>query len=144
MWRHVCVLDCSIRIGCLSNPSKHYLVDRHNAKALFQLRPDMCIREGNDTRLVMDTKWKRLDSHADKYGLSQGDFYQLFAYGQKYLSGVGEMLLIYPKTAQFQHMLPPFHFDHQLTLWAVPFCLERDELLLSTDTQAHAFFSLSS
>jgi 5-methylcytosine-specific restriction enzyme subunit McrC len=77
-------------------------------------------------------------------GLSQSDFYQLFAYGQKYLSGVGDMLLIYPKTSQFQHILPPFHFDHQLTLWAVPFCLERDELLLSTDTHAHAFFSLSS
>jgi 5-methylcytosine-specific restriction enzyme subunit McrC len=85
-----------------------------------------------------------LESGADKYGLSQSDFYQLFAYGQKYLSGVGDMLLIYPKTSQFQHILPPFHFDHQLTLWAVPFCLERDELLLSTDTHAHAFFSLSS
>ena len=30
----------------------------------------------------------------DKYGLSQGDFYQLQAYGQSYLGGQGDVVLI--------------------------------------------------
>lgn len=124
--------------------SKHSLIAKHESKALFQLKPDMCIREGGNTRLVLDAKWKRLDVHADKYGLSQADFYQLFAYGKKYLSGgIGEMLLIYPKTGRFSQILPPFHFDHQhqLTVWVVPFCLETDELLLAGKTNAQPFFT---
>ncbi|MDQ5767994.1 McrC family protein [Thiothrix subterranea] len=121
--------------------SKHSLIDQHGTKALFQLKPDMCIREGKNTCLVLDAKWKRLDTNADKYGLSQADFYQLFAYGQKYLSGIGEMLLIYPKTEQFSQILSPFHFDQQLTVWVVPFCLETDALLLSGGkTNAQSFF----
>jgi len=32
-----------------------------------------------------------------KYGLAQGDFYQLQAYGQSYLNGTGDVVLIYPK-----------------------------------------------
>lgn len=118
----------------------HSLV-QHNDKALFQLKPDMCILQGRDTKLVLDAKWKRLENGTDKYGLSQADFYQLFAYGQKYLSGVGEMLLIYPKTSQFETMLAPFHFDDKLTVWAVPFCLERDELLCPDDMLPRFFLS---
>ena len=124
----------------LISQSTLYSLVRHEDKALFQLKPDMCIRHGQVTHLVLDAKWKRLDAKADKYGLSQSDFYQLFAYGHKYLSGVGNLLLIYPKTDTFFEALPPFHFDHQLTVWAVPFCLERDALLLPSNTQAHAFF----
>jgi 5-methylcytosine-specific restriction enzyme subunit McrC len=101
----------------------------------------MCIRQGRDTKLVLDAKWKRLESGADKYGLSQSDFYQLFSYGQKYLSGAGDMLLIYPKTVQFETILPPFHFDEKLTVWAVPFCLERDELLCPDDMVPRFFLS---
>jgi 5-methylcytosine-specific restriction enzyme subunit McrC len=118
----------------------HSLV-KHNDKAMFQLKPDMCIRQGRDTKLVLDAKWKRLESGADKYGLSQSDFYQLFSYGQKYLSGAGDMLLIYPKTVQFETILPPFHFDEKLTVWAVPFCLERDELLCPDDMVPRFFLS---
>lgn len=118
----------------------HSLV-QHNDKAMFQLKPDMCIRQDGDTKLVLDAKWKRLDSSADKYGLSQGDFYQLFAYGQKYLSGTGNMVLIYPKTPQFQTILPPFHFDAKLTVWAVPFCLELDKLLCSDELLPRFFLS---
>jgi 5-methylcytosine-specific restriction enzyme subunit McrC len=41
------------------------------------------------------SKWKRLDSNdkENKYGISQGDMYQLYAYGQKYLNGSGDMFL---------------------------------------------------
>jgi 5-methylcytosine-specific restriction endonuclease McrBC regulatory subunit McrC len=61
----------------------------------------------------------------DKYGISQDDFYQMFAYGQRYLNGSGEMMLIYPKTRDFYRTLPPFEFSKDLKLWAVAFDLEK-------------------
>jgi 5-methylcytosine-specific restriction enzyme subunit McrC len=50
--------------------------------------------------------------------------YQMFAYGQRHLNGVGEMLLIYPKSEYFSKALAVFQFSKDLQLWAVPFDLE--------------------
>ena len=98
---------------------------------MFRLEPDLLIEQGS-MRWVLDTKWKRLDSsdRDGKYGLSQADFYQLFAYGQRYLGGKGELALIYPAHRKFTRPLPPFDFGSGLHLHVVPFDLERDELLL--------------
>ncbi|GAO96694.1 hypothetical protein PSA5_28270 [Pseudomonas syringae pv. actinidiae] len=82
--------------------SSEYLCT-HEGKKAFQLRPDLMITQG-EKRWVLDTKWKRFDSElgSKNYGLSQADFYQLFAYGQKYLGGQGDLVLIYPKRGAFQ------------------------------------------
>ncbi|EPM79573.1 hypothetical protein A3SO_05850 [Pseudomonas syringae pv. actinidiae ICMP 19072] len=71
--------------------SSEYLCT-HEGKKAFQLRPDLMITQG-EKRWVLDTKWKRFDSElgSKNYGLSQADFYQLFAYGQKYLGGQGDL-----------------------------------------------------
>ncbi|MFL1501208.1 MULTISPECIES: McrC family protein [unclassified Pseudomonas] len=97
----------------------------HNEEGMFQLKPDMLIAL-KDRRWVLDTKWKRLDHSTSKYGLSQSDFYQLLAYGQRYLKDQqqGEMLLIYPCKASFNQPLPEFRFSSDLRLWVVPFDLE--------------------
>ena len=62
------------------------------------------LRHHEHTR-VLDTKWKRIDQSLnnarEKFGLSQADFYQLLAYGERYMRGVGEMLLVYPMTRTF-------------------------------------------
>lgn len=91
----------------------------------FTLKPDLVVRisGSTDNTMVMDTKWKMIypdrDGHA---GLEQSDFYQLFAYGHKYLQGHGEMFLIYPFHDEFSHPLPRhFAFSDTLTLWVVPF-----------------------
>lgn len=100
----------------------------HQNKNMFQLRPDLLIKYYQETILVLDTKWKRL-STADtefKYGLSQSDFYQMFAYGHNYLLGNGDMLLIYPKTNNFPFTLPVFEFSPNLRLWVTPFDLDND------------------
>jgi 5-methylcytosine-specific restriction enzyme subunit McrC len=100
---------------------------RHREQNWFQLRPDFLI-EHNGERIVADAKWKILDSSEDntdhKYGLSQADFYQLFAYGQKFQGGAGAMYLFFPKTARFAEPLPPFYFNENLQLHVVPFDLE--------------------
>lgn len=59
-----------------------------------------------------------------KYGIAQSDFYQLFAYGHKYLEASQlhkELVMIYPKTTTFSAPLPPFSFAPGMTLWVLPF-----------------------
>jgi 5-methylcytosine-specific restriction enzyme subunit McrC len=104
--------------------ASHYLCEQAGGQ-MFRLQPDLIVQHGA-RRWVLDSKWKRLNAsnRADKYGLSQADFYQLFAYGQKYLAGQGEMVLIYPLHRTFDKALPVFDFGGGLTLWALPFDLD--------------------
>ncbi|MFM0247112.1 5-methylcytosine restriction system specificity protein McrC [Paraburkholderia sediminicola] len=98
---------------------------------------------------MLDTKWKLLDAFkangSDKYGLSQGDFYQLQAYGQSYLNGQGDVVLIYPRTATFAQPLPVFEFSKidGLRLWVLPFCLRSRRLLLPEEGGCWACFDRS-
>lgn len=89
----------------------------------FLLKPDFLVTGGQT--LVLDAKWKLLDHRLNdsmkKYGMSQSDLYQMFAYGQKYLQGKGNMMLIYPQHPFFDTPLPVFRFDEHLSLWCVPF-----------------------
>jgi 5-methylcytosine-specific restriction enzyme subunit McrC len=104
----------------------------HGDENWFLLKPDFLIRD-SETRWVLDTKWKRLDTSlgnpSEKYGLSQSDFYQLFAYGHRYLPAAGKMMLIFPMTAKFSEPLPVFNYSQALRLWVVPFNLETGELV---------------
>ena len=112
----------------------HHLV-RHQGADWFRLKPDLLVRDAAGERLVLDTKWKLIDSRksngTDKYGLAQSDFYQLQAYGQSYLEAKGDVVLVYPMTEVFERALPVFDFPHasKLRLWVVPFCLKTRRLL---------------
>lgn len=104
----------------------------HRGAPWFNLQPDLMLERAG-RRLTMDTKWKLLDRNRDdaasKYGLSQSDFYQLFAYGHKYQSGRGDLLLIYPSTQRFETALPEFRMMDDMRLWVVPFCLWQERLI---------------
>lgn len=112
---------------------------RHLDRHWFRLKPDLLIRDAGRDALVLDTKWKLLDglkaNGSDKYGLSQGDFYQLQAYGLSYLNGQGDVVLIYPKTSAFDRPLPVFEFQKSegLRLWVLPFCLTSRRLAVPHD-----------
>lgn len=102
---------------------------KHSGGNMFQLQPDLVIMNNKFMCAVLDTKWKLLSmDRKDKYGLSQSDFYQLFAYGHKYLYGKGDMMLIYPKTAAFSNPLPVFEYGNELKLWVVPFDLDSEQI----------------
>lgn len=107
--------------------SSKYLC-RHLDENWFLLKPDFLVQRGM-TKWVLDTKWKRLDASLansrDKYGLNQADFYQLFAYGQHYLDGKGDLFLVFPMTTKFKKALPMFRLADDLRLWVIPFDLER-------------------
>jgi 5-methylcytosine-specific restriction enzyme subunit McrC len=99
----------------------------HEASNIFRLEPDFMIRWGQQ-KWVLDTKWKVINQSDRRanYGLQQGDFYQLFAYGHKYLADqeLAELIMIYPKQINFVNALPGFKFSEGLRLWVMPFDLE--------------------
>lgn len=117
---------------------RHAPVSANGAEAnYFALIPDFLVRAGErgDFQLILDTKWKRLDTRAAEvgpdqplYGMAQSDLYQMFAYGQKYLAGQGDLVLIYPRCSTFQAPLPVLRLGEHLRLWVVPFDLESDTL----------------
>lgn len=100
---------------------------QHQDQDIFQLKPDLLLHH-DAKRWVLDVKWKRLDSsdRDSNYGISQGDLYQLFAYGHKYLhdQDEGHLVLIYPSWGKLKTPLAPFHFDKRLRLWVLPFELD--------------------
>lgn len=119
----------SADVHLTTQASSEYLCG-HEGGRMFRLEPDFLVTRA-EQHWILDTKWKRLDSSAknEKYGLAQSDFYQLFAYGQKYLKGQGELVLIYPYRKAFMEALPIFKFDERLTLHVLPFDLANECLI---------------
>lgn len=114
----------------------HYLMQQEG-KNYFLMKPDLVLKH-NKIRVVADTKWKLLGQDSSKpihSSIGQGDLYQMFAYGKKYLHDqqVKEVYLIYPKSANFTKPLPIFEYDREFRLFVVPYdlSLEVDSLLLS-------------
>jgi len=114
-----------------SQVSSISLVKHQNSK-YFRLKPDLVLKKDDNIISVLDSKWKLLNqtknNGTDKYGLSQADFYQMFAYGYKYMNGEGEMFLIYPWHENFtQSIEDSFDFSSEegksLKLFVMPLCI---------------------
>lgn len=77
----------------------HYCLADETGRRRFQVRPDILVKEGTETRMVIDTKWKRISARIDdeKQGVSQADVYQMMAYGRLY--ACPELMLLYPHHA---------------------------------------------
>lgn len=65
----------------------------------FRTRPDLIIRQGERIVLIVDTKWKTVTPRIEdpKQGVSQGDVYQVMAYGKLY--DCPSVMLLYPHHA---------------------------------------------
>jgi 5-methylcytosine-specific restriction enzyme subunit McrC len=68
----------------------------HLFKDIFRLKPDIVVENIQNKKIVvLDTKWKVLNGDKGKnYGISQGDIYQMYAYGKKY--DTERVVLLYP------------------------------------------------
>lgn len=102
----------------------------------FRTKPDLIIRHGDRTVLVIDTKWKRMVPRIDdpKQGVSQADVYQLMAYSQLYRCP--NVMLLYPHHGD----LPPGPI---YTRYAIACEGAADSLLVATmevtgPSQSHA------
>ncbi|MHC6800546.1 McrC family protein [Vibrio antiquarius] len=106
--------------------------DAGKTEEWFRLMPDIVVSEKTTQKLlyVADTKWKRINAKQatakQKYGISQSDMYQMFAYGHKYLKGRGTVYLVYPSYEYFNQVLPPLYFDEQLSVRVIPYDLDND------------------
>lgn len=61
----------------------------------FSLRPDIVINKNGKT-VVIDTKWKLLNTASSNSGISQSDMYQVYAYAKKYEAE--KVYLLYPRS----------------------------------------------
>jgi 5-methylcytosine-specific restriction enzyme subunit McrC len=60
------------------------------------LKPDLMIMEGDNPKLILDTKWKCLktDDEDRKNGIPQSDMYQMYAYANRF--DCVDNVLLYP------------------------------------------------
>lgn len=61
----------------------------------FFLKPDIVVRNKDNSIFILDTKWKLLTKDKN-YGITQADMYQMYAYHKKY--NAENVTLIYPKS----------------------------------------------
>jgi len=69
-------------------------------RGVMPLKPDLLIEDSAKRRLVIDTKWKRLDVGKWRSGAAGADLYQLYAYTRRYAAR--RSILLYPKAAGLQ------------------------------------------
>lgn len=69
----------------------------YESRRVFRLEPDLAVRVGDQFPVLLDTKYKALDAHHPHRNISQSDFYQMYAYAQRYRSR--RVILLYPQTA---------------------------------------------
>jgi 5-methylcytosine-specific restriction enzyme subunit McrC len=71
------------------------LANSEDGSGVFSLRPDIIIKRELEVAIV-DTKYKLLNDEDRKYGVSQADMYQMYAYVTK--KGAVSSMLLYPDT----------------------------------------------
>lgn len=125
--RHWAAVIPPVLQDCVLHPqARHHA--RHLARngsgvPVFRLRPDMAFRRGSDFPLLVDAKYKMLSDHKDNLGVSQSDFYQMFAYVHRY--GAPRVLLLYPQIAT-AHRVRFDLLDHPATVSVATVNLRRD------------------
>lgn len=79
-------------------PKAIYLA-KHQAKPVFRLKPDLVFQNEKTYPFLMDFKYKRLNWGDRKLGISESDFYQMYAYLNRFDSP--HVMLLYPQMANF-------------------------------------------
>lgn len=108
-WLKKCANGFSVK----TQESQKYFIQDENKKNVFCLKPDIILR-GKGEIVIIDTKWKIPDSNANenKYGISQGDLYQMWAYASKYQLECKDsvrVVLIHPQCEQTQELQESWH-----------------------------------
>jgi len=104
--------DTEFRI--ISQGGRLYCLESDDHQGLFQTRPDILVKRGDEIVQIIDTKWKRIANRIDdpKQGVSQSDVYQMMAYGQIYKCE--RLTLLYPHHAAVNRD-EGVHLAHRVT-----------------------------
>lgn len=88
--------------GCTLHPQTRqharHLAWTGGGQRVFLLKPDLAFRQRERFPLLLDTKYKTLAAEDLRLGISQSDFYQMFAYAHRYQTP--HVMLIYPQTSE--------------------------------------------
>lgn len=88
-------------------PQKYLAVEKNSNENVFMMKPDMALLDKLGTvKVILDTKWKLLNSEDNKYGISQSDMYQMLAYAQR--NECNDVVLIYPQHKAIESLIPVF------------------------------------
>lgn len=97
------VLASPERTVSLQGPKRHLAIYA-NGSAVFELRPDIVVRNDQTITLIVDTKWKQLQPLAYREGVATADIYQMYAYSSKY--AVPDVVLLYPHYDRLGEWMP--------------------------------------
>jgi 5-methylcytosine-specific restriction enzyme subunit McrC len=119
---HGFTIDAQDKKYCLisqnrDNDDKNYTIKK------FALKPDIVI---NNHEVIIDTKWKILNTDSKKYDIKEADIYQMHAYGQRYQDENADNIaprlgLIYPRNPNFEEKLFQMRYGKDLLLDVIPF-----------------------
>ena len=85
------------------NPNSSQTLPSTTHEPALELKPDL-IFETNTNRIILDTKWKRLENDKIRHGIPASDVYQMLAYSVIY--SCPRAVLIYPKHTHKQETPP--------------------------------------
>ncbi|MDM0469189.1 McrC family protein [Clostridium perfringens] len=71
------------------------LIKEESNRGVFKLIPDIVIEKNGIERVIIDTKWKGVDSKFNRHGVKREDLYQMYAYLTRY-KNARTVILLYP------------------------------------------------
>ncbi|HAT4313892.1 TPA: McrC family protein [Clostridium perfringens] len=71
------------------------LVKEETNRGVFKIIPDIVIEKNGVESVIIDTKWKGVDSKFNRHGVKREDLYQMYAYLTRY-KNARAVILLYP------------------------------------------------
>ncbi|MBI6016967.1 McrC family protein [Clostridium perfringens] len=71
------------------------LIKEESNRGVFKLIPDIVIEKNGIESVIIDTKWKSVESKFNRHGVKREDLYQMYAYLTRY-KNARTVILIYP------------------------------------------------
>ncbi|MBS6508645.1 MAG: McrC family protein [Paraclostridium bifermentans] len=88
------------------------LKNEKNDRDIFLLQPDIVIEVEGKEKLIIDTKWKKIDGSLNRHGVKRDDFYQMYAYLTRY-EDVKSAILLYPSSGDSSsEYLESWYLEH--------------------------------
>lgn len=127
----------------LSNTTTYLASWQNNERPLdenvdvFVLKPDILVKNEEQTVMILDAKWKLLDENERRLNIKESDVYQMLAYAYAFKPVSGNLFLIFPKFERFQQPVM-FKFNNsadqpEYRVRVIPFDLATDEFIGITD-----------